>query len=370
MKLFTAILLLPALCSASTGPGKGYTIKGTINGITTGTAYLIHEWKDKTITDSVKVKDGSFIFTGITPEPLIYTLKISGVKQQKNFFVENKVMTVQADKDSIYKAVVKGSWENDIFNEFYNVKWKIVTQKAGDIYTRLDVANQKGKVKLDEVTSKAFDQEFLKLDTLNDSVISEFVKQNTGSVAAASIIQDRFINYPYHERAKELLAIMSDKVKQSVYGKQIQASLDLDAKTAIGVVAPDFSMADTTGKAVKLSDLRGKYVLVDFWASWCGPCRKENPNVVKVYKAYHDKGFEILGVSLDSKKEPWEKAINADGLTWMHVSDLKGWKNTAAEMYGVKSVPSSFLLDKDGKVVAKNLRGEALDQKLAEIFNK
>lgn len=127
-------------------------------------------------------------------------------------------------------------------------------------------------------------------------------------------------------------------------------------------------MADTTGKHVTLSSLRGKYVLVDFWASWCGPCRKENPNVVAAYQKYHDKGFEILGVSLDDKKNLWEKAINADKLSWYHVSDLKGWRNQAAGLYMVKSVPSSFLLDKDGKIIAKNLRGEALHRKLAELL--
>ncbi|MEO7046466.1 MAG: TlpA disulfide reductase family protein, partial [Ferruginibacter sp.] len=131
---------------------------------------------------------------------------------------------------------------------------------------------------------------------------------------------------------------------------------------------PDFALADTSGKIVKLSKLRGKYVLVDFWASWCAPCRRENPNVVEAYKKFHDKGLDIVGVSLDTKKDAWLKAINHDGLTWYHVSDLKGWNGHIEKEFGIKVVPTNFLLDKDGKVIAKNLRGEALQKKLEELL--
>ena len=127
-------------------------------------------------------------------------------------------------------------------------------------------------------------------------------------------------------------------------------------------------MNDTEGKPVQLSSLRGKVVLVDFWAAWCGPCRQENPNVVRLYQQYHSKGFEILGVSLDRTKEDWLKAIAADNLTWIHVSDLQYWQNAAARLYGVNAIPQSFLLDKDGKIIGKGLRGEDLANKLAEIF--
>jgi peroxiredoxin len=140
--------------------------------------------------------------------------------------------------------------------------------------------------------------------------------------------------------------------------------------TAIGKNAPDFEQADTSGNMVKLSGFRGKYLLLDFWASWCGPCRAENPNVVKAYQKYHDRGFTILGVSLDQpgKKEAWLKAIHQDGLTWTHVSDLQFWNNAVAKMYGIRSIPQNFLLDKDGKIIATNIRAEELNKKLSEIF--
>ena len=136
----------------------------------------------------------------------------------------------------------------------------------------------------------------------------------------------------------------------------------------VGSVAPDIALNDTTGKAVALSSLRGNYVLVDFWASWCGPCRAENPNVVRMYNKFKDKGFTIYSVSLDRTKGEWERAIRNDNLPWTHVSDLKFWQSTAAQQYGVQAIPATFLLDKDGKIIAKNLRGDALEAKLDEVL--
>lgn len=151
---------------------------------------------------------------------------------------------------------------------------------------------------------------------------------------------------------------------------QIQQMLKMSSSNIVGGEAPDFTMNDVNGNPRKLSEFKGKVMLVDFWASWCGPCRRENPNVLKAYAKYHDKGFDVLGVSLDKTKESWLAAIEKDGLIWNHVSDLKGWQNEAAKLYGVTSIPHTVLLDKEGKIIARNLRGEALDAKLAEIFGE
>ena len=145
--------------------------------------------------------------------------------------------------------------------------------------------------------------------------------------------------------------------------------LDVYKSVAVGMPAPDIRQADTSGKEISLSSLKGKYVLVDFWASWCGPCRKENPNVVKAYNKYKGKNFEIFGVSYDTKRDRWAAAILKDGLTWKHASDLQGWKNGSAESYYIRAIPSNVLIDKDGRIIAKNLLGKKLYAKLDELLN-
>jgi peroxiredoxin len=149
---------------------------------------------------------------------------------------------------------------------------------------------------------------------------------------------------------------------------QMEAAQSKSKTTGSGAVAPDISLPDPDGNIQSLSSLRGKIVLLDFWAGWCGPCRRENPVLVKAYAKYHDKGFEIFQVSLDKTKESWTAAIKQDGLNWIHVSDLKFWSSPAAKLYGVESIPANFLLDKEGKIIGSNLRGEALEAELSKLF--
>ena len=170
------------------------------------------------------------------------------------------------------------------------------------------------------------------------------------------------------EYAQRFIKTFAEKSPKAVAA--VQEDLNRAMRLITGAVAPDFAQVTPEGKSLKLSDLRGKYILIDFWASWCGPCRQENPNVVRMYEQYKDKGFDILSVSLDSARDRWLQAIEADKLSWKHVSDLKGWSNEVAQMYEVSGIPKTFLIDPQGKIIATDLRGPSLEAKLKELFNQ
>lgn len=196
-----------------------------------------------------------------------------------------------------------------------------------------------------------------------------FIQKHPDSFLSAFILKF----YQRRNPSRDSLALrlynqLSKRIRQTKTGAGIKKQIAIHARLQPGKVLPDFESVDTAGIARKLSSLRGHYVLVDFWASWCGPCRQENPVVVEAYKKYRGKGFEIIGVSLDDDKASWIAAIKADDLSWLHVSDLKGWKSDLAKEYNIRSIPDNFLLDKNGKILARGLRGKDLEEKLADLF--
>jgi peroxiredoxin len=200
------------------------------------------------------------------------------------------------------------------------------------------------------------------------SYAKNFVFTNRNSIVAPYFSLVYLPEAGKEDLLKSVYDTLTPAVKKSYFGTKLEELISSMSKTSIGVMAPDFTQNDPAGQPVSLSSLRGQYVLVDFWASWCAPCRQENPNVVNAYNAYKDKGFTIIGVSLDQDKAAWEKAILDDKLTWTHVSDLKYFENAVAKTYGIRSIPASFLLDKEGRIIAKDLRGDALAIKLAELI--
>jgi len=208
------------------------------------------------------------------------------------------------------------------------------------------------------------------MDTLLTTLLGRFTPGSSAQQLAyggilAGLGQRKHDAYP--KFAQQFLSLYEKKAPEAA--ADVRSALEKAMRLSVGTEAPDFSQATPEGTDMKLSSLRGKYVLIDFWASWCGPCRRENPNVVRLYNQYKEKGFEILGVSLDQSRDRWLQAIEADQLTWSHVSDLKGWGNEVAKMYEISSIPKTILLDPQGKIIAKDLRGPSLERMLAQLFN-
>ncbi len=341
------------------------TVKGTLQGIDTGTVEIATLASDSVKLDSVEVKGGKFTYEIDAKEALPYVVRVSdGMGQPLFFFADPGTVTITGHADSLQKATVKGGKNQQIFAQL-DVEMKKVQEGQQALQQEFMMAQSTG----DTAVLKSIEERFVEGNEKLISFAKDLAGKNPVNPVSAFIAVN-FMNDPAKmDELKALYEKFSPAVKGSYYGKQIGEALEAAAKTSVGALAPDFAQPDVEGNSFQLSSLRGKVVLVDFWASWCGPCRIENPNVVAAYNKYKDKGFDILGVSLDQSSDDWKKAIEADKLAWHHVGDMKGWNNDAVQLYGIKAIPASFLLDKEGKIVARDLRGEALDKKLAEILN-
>lgn len=353
-----------------------YTVKGEVGKLNApAKAYLAYRTATDNITDSSAIVDGKFEFKGVINAPVKATLVInykgSGIRSrtaaQLPIYLETGVIKVTSP-DSLKNAKISGSKIN-AENDSYMKALKPSEDKMNAFNAEFN-ALPKEKQK-DEAVRAPLTIRYNAIMTEKEAATLAFIKANPASFISLEAIKALGGSIPDYNKVAPLFNSLTADVKATPAGVEYAASLEVLKKTMIGAVAPDFTQNDTEGNPVKLSSFRGKYVLVDFWASWCGPCRAENPNVVNAFNQYKDKGFTVLGVSLDDEKgkQKWLDAIKKDGLTWTHVSDLKYWNNEVSKAYGIRSIPQNVLIDPNGVIVGKNLRGKALLDKLAEILN-
>ena len=369
------ITLLIALCVSLTSYAQsienGYQINVTV-ATNPVKAYLSYrDSAGNPVVDSVAVTDNTFIFTGVAENPFQATLQLSynpdvfslrRLRDSKQFFIEPGKI-VLTSTDSVKNATITGSV---IYDD--SEKWTALAKDIND-QLRANVAWFRGLSQEEQAEnrSKAIEIERGLQEKMKD-VAADFVRNSPDSWYALYRIYSDVVPREDADAGQAMLDLFSQRLKESKLGKERQARIDALKAVSVGAIAPLFTQNDPDGNPVNLSDFRGQWLLIDFWASWCGPCRAENPHVVEAYNQYKDKGFTILGVSLDQPdaRDKWLKAIEDDHLTWAQVSDLQYWNNEAAKLYAVSAIPANFLLSPEGVIVAKNLRGKALTDELAK----
>ena len=329
--------------------------------------------------DSATVVNGKFEISALFKEPGRYMFYSKYEMKKKGGYTPYGILVtrpgtvdVKADMETLGNSIVEDDPENDLYTAFIKegaparqqIQDKLNAKFGADVISNLtpkDPQYSAISAYYNELDKDYNEEQIERLGLL--------IKMHPTAFAPMYILNTMITIIPA-DKAQLYYDELTSAYKNTSYATSIQKTIDAKKTTAIGKTAPDFEEPDTSGKMVKLSDFRGQYVLLDFWASWCGPCREENPNVVKAYQKFHSKGFTVLSVSLDQpgKKTNWLNAVHHDGLTWSQVSDLQFWNNAAAVLYGIKAIPQNFLLDKDGKIIAVNIKGDDLNKKLIELF--
>jgi peroxiredoxin len=364
MKKITYLFIV-TLFITSCNSGRKYVIKGKIEGSDSITFYLQKRDAGKIITiDSAKSIKGSFTMkAGAIDYPQVIQLVAGNTKKRTSFYLENAEITITGSLDSLYKAVIKGSKTQDEYQSFLDSN-----KKLSDIYSKtyieFQTASQSGNAERAAILEKQSDSIQNEMKNLQRN----FVRNSPASYVTPSILAS--LSYEMEpSEIESVINAMDTAVAAIPQMKLLKERVAIMKTVAIGQKAPDFTLNDVDGKPVALSSKIGaKLLLIDFWAAWCGPCREENPNLVKVFNEFNKKGLDIFGVSLDSNKEDWVKAIDEDKLKWTQVSDLLRGNSPVARLYAINAIPFNFLLDETGTIIGRNMRGEVLYNKVTEIL--
>lgn len=358
---FILLLVVTATVHAQQQKQTGFRVEGHISGLKNLTGVSISDANKTTDTlAKTRVKDGVFILTGQVTEPNLLLLNFLEAGKKTTLFIGNESVTIQGDIENLAAARISGSASEDDFLTFqkrFNPYFAHINQLS-------QLANApEATLKRDSI-GNAYQLAVAALQLQVDSFI---LKRNSSYVSPFLLVVVNQLSddiFLLERRFKSL----TPKVQQSMFGQYLNDQIENGKIGALGTDALDFTQTDTSGKPVTLSSFKGKYVLVDFWASWCKPCRMENPNVLAAYERFKSKNFTILGVSLDRSRDAWIRAIQDDKLTWSQVSDLKFWNNAVAQQYRIQQIPQNFLIDPNGKIVGKNLRGADLDSRLCALL--
>lgn len=382
------ILLLSAAVIFTSCKKDKYTISGTAKGFDGKTVVLETQNEMGAITpiDTVKIENGKFEIKGKAIEPSFHFLQLEGAQGKIPFILENGDITITVNKDTIQKSKISGTYNNDEYVKFIDETTKL-QKKLIDFQTQNMQKMTMAQEAKDTAVINGLMKEFAKIQQevgeASKAKYTSYAETHPKSFISALIVQG-MLNDPSTDakKSEKIFNSLEESVKNTKPGKAIKTRLaELKSPAAVGPSAApapaaqtkwrtDFSGPNPEGKTISLKECLGKVTIVDFWASWCGPCRKENPNVVAIYKEFHSKGLNIVGVSLDKEAKAWKEAIAKDKLTWNHVSNLKFWEEPIALQYKVESIPATFILDASGNVVAKDLRGAELRAKVLELLAK
>lgn len=385
------ILFLTATALLTSCSKDKYTISGTAAGFENGKTVILETQDEKGMgliaVDTVKIENGKFEIKGKVTEPSFHTLQIEGAQGKIPFILENGDITVVVNKDTIQKSKISGTYNNDEYVKF-NEEITKIQKPLMDFQTANMQKMQMAQQTKDTATINGLMKEYTKIQTeIGANSKSKYVDYANAHPKAfiSVLIIEGMSNDPSVDTKKieTMYNSLDESLKNSKHGKAVKTKIEALKLPSVGTPAAssapaaapakwrtEFSAPNTQGKTISLKESLGKVTIVDFWASWCGPCRRENPNVVAIYSELHSKGLNIIGVSLDEDPVKWKEAIAKDKLVWTQVSNLKGWEDPIARQYKVESIPATFILDESGNVVAQDLRGDELKAKIIELLRK